>query len=108
MSSSDCTNPVLFYFVSSLVNQLFFFLCSIALRSFRCFWLALKTNSKIYHFHDPELIPYAILLRLFGKKVIYDVHEDLPEDIVKKECDKTNKSVEKIKKFFLIKSMMNL
>lgn len=54
-------------------------------RSFRCFWLALKTNSKIYHFHDPELIPYAIILRLFGKKVIYDVHEDLPEDIVKKE-----------------------
>ena len=26
----------------------------------------------------------------------------------KKECDKTNKSVEKIKKFFLIKSIMNL
>jgi len=38
---------------------------------------ALRTKSKIYHFHDPEFLPWALLLKLLTKaKVIYDVHED--------------------------------
>lgn len=38
----------------------------------------------LVHFHDPELIPAAILLKFFGYKIIYDIHEDTPEDIKSK------------------------
>ncbi len=42
---------------------------------FRLIWLALKERATIYHFHDPELIPLGLLLKLFNKIVIYDMHE---------------------------------
>jgi glycosyltransferase involved in cell wall biosynthesis len=48
------------------------------------FLKAWKENADVYHIHDAELIPFAILLRLRGKKVIYDIHENTYEDIMHK------------------------
>lgn len=36
---------------------------------------ALALDADIYHFHDPELLPYGLKLKKRGKKVIFDSHE---------------------------------
>jgi len=52
----------------------------------KLFRLALKEEADIYHFHDPEIIPVGLLLKLLTRaKIIYDIHEDIPAQILTKE-----------------------
>ncbi|HEY0797177.1 MAG TPA: glycosyltransferase family 4 protein [Acidisarcina sp.] len=46
---------------------------------------AAEADAEIYHFHDAELMPIGAMLRMRGKKVIYDVHEDNPGSVFSKK-----------------------
>jgi glycosyltransferase involved in cell wall biosynthesis len=41
------------------------------------FWKCLRIGAKVIHFHNAELLPVAFLLWLLGRKIIYDVHENV-------------------------------
>lgn len=38
--------------------------------------LIIKHKPAILHLHDPELLPLGLLFWMFGKVIVYDVHED--------------------------------
>jgi glycosyltransferase involved in cell wall biosynthesis len=68
---------------------------------------ALKIDADIYHLHDPELMPLGLLLKYKRKKVIYDIHENLPRQIKNKHWikpwwrDIISKSVHWVERFLL-------
>lgn len=43
--------------------------------------LALRSGAKVVHLHDPELIWTIPVLRAAGRVVVYDAHEDLPDQV---------------------------
>lgn len=45
---------------------------------------AIEAAADVYHIHDPELLAVGLALRTDGKRVIYDIHEDLPRTMLLK------------------------
>ena len=46
---------------------------------------ALNQKADVYHFHDPELLPWIVKLKRKTKaKIIYDIHENIPSQILTK------------------------
>ena len=43
---------------------------------------SLKIEADVFHFHDPDLLPWMLLLSFKGKKVIYDIHENYTERLL--------------------------
>lgn len=50
--------------------------------SFKAYKTAKYLECDIYHFHDPELMFYGLLLQKKETKVIYDIHEDLSKQLL--------------------------
>lgn len=44
----------------------------------------LRSRGDVFHFHDPELIPFGVALALLGKTVVFDSHENLAKQIIHK------------------------
>ncbi|MBP2076172.1 glycosyltransferase [Oceanobacillus polygoni] len=53
--------------------------------AFAAYKEAKKLNADVYHFHDPELLPIAWLLKNKSNVVIYDIHEDYITSILQKD-----------------------
>jgi len=51
---------------------------------FHALWLAFQVRADAYHFHDPELLFAGFIMKLAGKVVIYDVHEDYQQKLLSK------------------------
>lgn len=55
-------------------------------RARTAFHHALDLKAQIYHFHDPELLPYGLMLkRRTGARVVFDSHECFREDVIAKD-----------------------
>lgn len=57
----------------------------VILAPFLMLYFAFKNNSQVYHLHDPELMITGLLLKMFGKRVVYDCHEDVRVQILNKQ-----------------------
>jgi glycosyltransferase involved in cell wall biosynthesis len=52
-----------------------------AARPLAAYRAAVAIDADLYHFHDPDFLPYGVRLSRAGKRVVYDVHEDVPVQI---------------------------
>ena len=49
--------------------------------TYQVFRAARRQRADLYQIHDPELLPWARLMRFLGERVIYDMHENVPDDV---------------------------
>lgn len=76
----DATDPALGYRVIDTGPRLRR-IPRMILGGWRMFLAVARARPKVAHFHDPELLPWGVLLSVLGIKVVYDVHEDMPRQV---------------------------
>ena len=54
------------------------------LRGWEVLRRARRLGGRLYVFHDPELFGVGLILRLLGKRVVYDCHENVPMQVLQK------------------------
>ena len=49
---------------------------------FAVFLQAVRVKADVYHLHNPDTLPIALGLKIFGRKFVYDTHEDFSKKIL--------------------------
>jgi glycosyltransferase involved in cell wall biosynthesis len=73
----DNVNAINIYDVGKVKHRL----TRMFVSSLKVVFKGLSLKADLYHFHDPELAPFCLVYLLLGKKVIFDVHENVAEQI---------------------------